>query len=164
MTTMTAPSGALGTSPIRGQATVQCTSCGTSAVPYEPFCAHCGTRVAVGARGTPPADVAATRSLQLALLAILATVLMGGLGVGVIYLVSDAARLTEAAIGLELSRFLVVGALAVLAIRSGVRGIRRTADGVLRRRGWAIAGIVLAGFFGLLVTGSFAAVLWIDLA
>jgi len=54
-------------------------------------------------------------------------------------------------------RFLVVGSLVVLAIRSGVRGLRDTRDGQLRRRGWAVAGIVLASIFGLLVTLSLLA-------
>ena len=137
---------------------VRCTSCGTAAVAREPFCAHCGSRVAFAvSRGTRPADLAATRSLQLAVLAVAVNILIGGVSFGVVYLVADAARLTEAALGLEAMRFLVVGSLVVLAIRSGVRGLRDTRDGQLRRRGWAVAGIVLASIFGLLVTLSLLA-------
>ena len=134
-----------------------CTSCGTRAgSPREPFCAHCGSRVAVSVK-SGVASLAATRSLQFALLAVLTNILVGGASFGVVYLLSDAARLTEAALGLEALRFLIVGALLAVAIRYGVVGIRQTRDGMLRRRGWAIAGIVVAGFYGLLVAGSLAA-------
>ena len=138
-------------------AIVACSACGTRAADsLEPFCAHCGSRVAVSARGKV-ASIAATRSLQFALLAVATNILVGGTSFGVIYLLSDAARLTEAAVGLEAMRFLIVGILLVLAIRSGVRGLRQTRDGVLKRRPWAIAGIVISGFYALLVAGSFAA-------
>lgn len=137
--------------------TSACSACGTRAAnALEPFCAHCGSRVAVSARGKV-ASIAATRSLQFALLAVATNILVGGTSFGVIYLLSDAARLTEAAVGLEAMRFLIVGVLLFLAIRNGVRGIRQTRDGVLKRRAWAIAGIVISGFYALLVTGSFAA-------
>jgi hypothetical protein len=137
---------------------VRCASCGTTADSREPFCAHCGSRVAIApASGKRPAALAATRSLQFALLAVGVNIVLGGLAFGVVYLVADAARLTEAALGLEVMRFLVVAALAALAIRFGIRGLRETRDGQLRRRGWAIAGIVLASCFGLLVTLSLAA-------
>lgn len=137
---------------------LRCASCGTAANVREPFCAHCGARVAIAVpRGKRPVDLAATRSLQLALLAVVVNIVLGGLAFGVVYLVADAARLTEAALGLEAMRFLVVGSLVFLAIRSGVRGLRDTRDGMLRRRGWAIAGIVVASAFGLLVTFSLVA-------
>ena len=137
-------------------AALVCSSCGTRAATREPFCAHCGSRVAVPVE-SGMASVAATRSLQLALLVVGANVLVGGATFGVVFLVADAARLTEAALGLELLRFLVIGSLVVLAIRAGIRGIRETSDGRLRRRSWAIAGISVAGFFGLLVTLSLVA-------
>jgi hypothetical protein len=136
---------------------VACSACGTRAADTrEPFCAHCGSRVTSTVRGGV-ASVAATRSLQFALLAVLTNILVGGVSFGVVYLLSDAARLTEAALGLEAMRFLVVGTVLFLAIRAGIRGIRQTRDGVLKRRAWAIAGIVIAGFYALLVGGSFAA-------
>jgi hypothetical protein len=136
---------------------VACSACGTRAGSrLEPFCAHCGSRVAVAAR-TGVASIAATRSLQFALLAVATNILVGGASFGVVYLLSDAARLTEAALGLEALRLLLVGAIIVVAIRFGVQGIRQTRDGMLRRRGWAIAGIVVAGFYGLLVGLSFTA-------
>lgn len=137
-------------------AALTCSSCGTRAATREPFCAHCGSRVAVPVEAGM-ASVAATRSLQLALLVVVANVLVGGATFGVVFLVSDAARLNEAALGLEVLRFLVVGSLVTLAIRAGIRGVRETRDGRLRRRGWAIAGICVASFFGLLVTLSLAA-------
>jgi len=137
---------------------IRCTSCGTTADAHEPFCAHCGARVAVIATpGKRPADVASTRSLQLAVLAVVVNIVLGGLAFGVVYLVTDAARLTEAALALEVMRFLVVGSLVALAIRSGVIGIRRTRDGRLRRRAWAVAGIIVAAGFGLLVAFSLTA-------
>jgi|GEM_PF-1160726 hypothetical protein len=134
-----------------------CSACGTRAgAPREPFCAHCGSRVSIAVRGGV-ASLAATRALQYAVLGVLANILVGGASFGVVYLLSDAARLTEAALGLELLRFVIVGTLLALAIRSGIRGLRQTRDGMLRRRGWAIAGIVVAGVWALLVTGSLTA-------
>ena len=135
---------------------VSCTTCGTAATDREPYCAHCGARVVLASRGGP-ASVAATRSLQFALLVVLTNILVGGMSFGVVYLVADAARLTEAAVGLEGMRLLLVGALVVLAIRRGVQGLRETRDGLLRRRGWAVAAIVISSIWGLLVTLSFAA-------
>jgi primosomal protein N' len=50
--------------------TISCFSCGTHTRSREPFCAHCGSRVAVPVKaGT--ASVAATRSLQFAALGVL---------------------------------------------------------------------------------------------
>lgn len=130
--------------------------CGTRAATREPFCAHCGRRVAVPTAGGL-ASVAATRALQFAVIVVIANAIVGGATFAVVYLVSDAARLTEAALGLELLRLLVIGSLVATAIRFGIRGLRETADGRLRRRGWAIAGLVVAGFFGLLVALSVTA-------
>ena len=143
--------------PASRSASIACSACGTAAVnPREPFCAHCGTRVASVVRGGV-ASVAATRSLQFALLAVLTNILVGGASFGVVYLLSDAARLTEAALGLEAMRLLIVGTVIVLAIRSGIRGLKQTRDGALKRRPWAVAGIVISGFYALLVSGSFGA-------
>ena len=144
-------------------ATSACSACGTHAAnPREPFCAHCGTRVSVAVR-SGIASIAATRSLQFALLAVFTNILVGGASFGVVYLLSDAARLTEAALGLEVLRFVIVGVVLGLAIRSGIRGLKQTRDGALKRRSWAIAGIVISGFYALLVGGSFAATAAISL-
>lgn len=135
---------------------ISCTTCGTAASGREPYCAHCGARVVLASR-QGPASVAATRTLQLALLVVLINILVGGMSFGVVYLVADAANLNEAALGLEGMRLLLVGALVWLTIRRGILGLRETRDGALRRRGWAIAGIVISSIWGLLVTLSFAA-------
>jgi hypothetical protein len=100
--------------------------------------------------------VAATRSLQFAFLVIAANVVIGGLTFAAVFVVSDAARLIDAALFLEAIKLIAVGALATASIRFGARGIRDTADGMLRRRGWAIAGIAISACFALLVTLSFA--------
>lgn len=134
---------------------VACVACGASASASEPFCAHCGSRVVIAAEGRRPADVAATRSLQLAGLLLAANAAIGTLTLGVVVLVSDAARLMEAALALEGIKLLVVAALATASIRFGVRGLRSTADGMLRRRGWAIAGLVISSCFSVLVVLSF---------
>jgi hypothetical protein len=141
-----------------------CTACGTraGALP-EPFCAHCGSRVSVVVRAGV-ASIAATRSLQFAGLAVLANIFVGGATFGVVYLLSDASRLTAGALGLEALRLLIVGTLVVVAIRYGLKGLRQTRDGMLRRRAWAILGIVVAGFYALLVSGSFAATALLYLA
>lgn len=135
-----------------------CSSCGRGADAREPFCSHCGSRVAVvGRPGKRLASLHATRALQLAVLVVVANILLGGVSFGVVYLVADAARLTEAALGLEAMRWLAIVALAVLAIRAGVRGIRDTADGTLGRRAWAVLGISVAGLWALLVSASLVA-------
>ncbi|TXK19805.1 hypothetical protein [Homoserinibacter sp. GY 40078] len=143
---------------------VACARCGSAAVPDEPFCAHCGTRVAITASGRRPADVAATRSLQFAALVVAANAVVGTLTFAAVYLVSDAARLADGALALEGIKLLVVGVLATASIRYGVRGIRETADGALRRRGWAVAGIVISSFFAVLVLASFSLVLLLAVA
>jgi hypothetical protein len=121
-----------------------------------PFCAHCGSRVSLSVK-SGIASIAATRSVQFAALAVLTNILVGGASFGVVYLLQDAARLTEAAVGLEAVRFIIVGTLLAIAIRYGIRGLKQTRDGVLRRRAWAIVGLVIAGLYSLLILGSFAA-------
>lgn len=148
-----------GTTIERVRAGVSCPRCRASSDPGEPFCSHCGARVVVMRAGRAPADVTATRSLQFAALVVLANTVIGALTFGVVFLVSDAARLTEAALFLEGIKLLVVGVLATTAIRLGVRGIRDTAAGGLRGRGRAVAGIVISSIFALLVLLSFSAVL-----
>jgi ribosomal protein L37E len=158
--TVAYPTTGLGTPQLeipRVESPLACTSCGTRAGSLrEPFCAHCGSRVSIPVRAGI-ASIAATRSLQFAALAVITNILVGGAAFGVVYLLQDAARLTEAAVGLEALRFLLVGVILAIAIRSGVRGLKQTRDGMLRRRAWAILGLVVAGFYALLVTGSFVA-------
>ncbi|PZQ88329.1 MAG: hypothetical protein DI534_12825 [Leifsonia xyli] len=144
-----------GTTIERARRGLACASCRTPASAAEPFCAHCGARVVIASRGRRPADVAATRSLQFAMLLVGANVVVGALTLGVVMLVSDAARLMEAALFLEGIKLLVVAALATTSIRLGIRGIRQTADGMLRRRGWAVAGIVISSILAVLVSLSF---------
>lgn len=148
-----------GTTVERVRAGVACPRCRAASDVDEPFCAHCGARVVIRTRGRRSADVAATRSLQLALLVAVANLVIGGLTFAAVYLVSDAARLSEAALALEAIKLVAVWALAGASIRFGVRGIRDTADGMLRRRGWAVAGIAISACFALLVTLSFALML-----
>ena len=138
-------------------APLACSTCGTHAADNrEPFCAHCGSRVAVPA-ASGIASIAATRALQFAVLVVVGNILVGGASFGIVYLLSDSLRLTEGALGLEALRFLIVGSLIAITVRYGVRGLAQTRDGALRRRAWAIIAIVVAGFFGVLITGSFAA-------
>ncbi|QEO09835.1 hypothetical protein [Protaetiibacter larvae] len=148
-----------GTTTERVRRGIACGRCGRASAADEPFCAHCGARVVILAPGRRPADVAATRSLQFAGLAMLANSIVGSAAFAVVFLVSDAARLNEAALFLQGVTLLVVGVLSAAAIRFGIRGLRNTADGRLRRRGWAVTGIVVAGGLVMLVAMSFAAVL-----
>jgi hypothetical protein len=149
-----------GTTVERVRGGLACPACLAPSALDEPFCAHCGARVVIRARaGRRPADVAATRSLQFALLVVAANLIVGGLTFAAVFLVSDAARLVDAALFLEAIKLIAVGALATASIRFGIRGIRDTADGMLRRRGWAVAGLAIAACFALLVTLSFALVL-----
>lgn len=138
---------------------VTCLSCKSQADGAEPFCAHCGSRIAMATRAGRPADVAATRSLQFGLLVVLANLIVGGAGFGVVLLVSDATRFTDAALAMDALKFVVVGVLAIVAIRYGRQGVRETADGALARRSWAIAGIVIGSVFLTLVTLSLVATL-----
>lgn len=138
-------------------AIVACSACGTHAAnPREPFCAHCGSRVSAAVRGGA-ASIAATRALQFALLAVATNIVVGGAAFGVVYLLADAARVTEAALGLEAMRFLLVGTVLALAIRAGIRGLAQTRDGVLKRRAWAVAALVISGWYALLVAASLVA-------
>jgi hypothetical protein len=146
----------LGTTVERVRGGLACPVCRAPSALDEPFCAHCGARVAFDRTGRRPADVAATRSLQFASLVVAANLVIGGLSLAAVALVSDAARLTEAALALEGIKLLAVLVLAIASVRFGVRGIRDTADGRLRRRGWAVAGIAISSCFALLVVLSFA--------
>jgi len=84
-----------------------------------------------------------------------ANLVIGALTLGVVMLVADAARLLDAALFLEGIKLLVVATLATSSVRFGIRGIRETADGMLRRRGWAVAGVVISAIFAVLVSLSF---------
>lgn len=151
-------------SPQRDTTSPACSSCGTfAATPSEPFCAHCGSRVAVPVKGGT-ASLAATRALQFTALGVIANILVGGASFGVVYLLSDAARLTEAALTLEALRLVIVGALLGVAIGQGVRGLRQTRDGMLRRRPWAIIAIVVSSGYALLITLSFLATAYLTLS
>lgn len=143
--------------PQRETVPLTCPACrARAASPREPFCAHCGSRLSLTVRGGI-ASLAATRALQFALAGVVANILIGGTSFGVVFLLSDAARLTQGALGLEALRFIVVGTVLAIAIRYGVRGLAQTRDGALTRRAWAITAIVVASFLGLLITGSFVA-------
>ncbi|RQP08732.1 MAG: hypothetical protein EAS51_13680 [Microbacteriaceae bacterium] len=164
--TVAAPStlAAFGSAVERARRGIACAACGASASASDLFCSRCGSRVVVAREGRRPADVAATRSLQLGLAVVVANAVIGTLTLGVVVLVSDAARLMEAALFLEAIKLLVVAALATASIRFGVRGLRETADGMLRRRGWAVAGLVISSCFAVLVVLSFVLTLVLALA
>jgi hypothetical protein len=104
-----------------------------------------------------PTSVASTRSLRLGAFVIVANVLLAFASIAVLFFLSDAAHLLQTAVALDAVKFVVVGGLAVAAIRSGVLGLRETAHGRARRRGFAITGIVIGGVFGVLATVSLAA-------
>jgi hypothetical protein len=104
-----------------------------------------------------PTSVASTRSLRYGAFVIVANVLLATASIAALLFLVDATRLTQAALVLDGIKFLVVGGLCAAAIHSGVRGLRETADGNLRRRGWAIAGIVIGSVFGVLTAGSLVA-------
>lgn len=138
---------------------VTCLTCKSAADVREPFCAHCGTRIsladAVGKKR--PADLAATRALQFGLVVVLANVVIGGIALGVVMLSSDASRFGDIALALDVLKFVVIGSLSIIAIRYGLRGMRATRDGQLRRRGWAIGGVIIGITFATLVTLSMLA-------
>ena len=110
-----------------------------------------------------PTSVASTRSLRFGALVIVANVLLAAASIAALFFIVDSARLPETAVLLDSVKFLVVGGLAAAAIRSGVLGLRETADGSLRRRGWAIAGIAIGSVFGLLTAGSLVATMTLAL-
>jgi len=101
-----------------------------------------------------PTSVASTRSLRYGAFVIVANTLLATASIAVLLFLSDA---SQTALLLDASKFLVVGALAAAAIRSGVIGLRETAGGSQRRRGWAIAGIVIGSVFGFLTAASLVA-------
>ena len=132
-----------------------CTLCGARLAPSSAYCSHCGAAHAVATdRKGRPVDLAATRSLQLAILVIVANIVVGALALGVVMVSSDTKNLVTAALGLELLHFLVVGGLVAATISYGVRGIRETRDGRLGRRNWAVLSIVVSSLVGVVLAGS----------
>lgn len=135
-----------------------CALCGARIAQSSAYCSHCGAAHAVATdRKGRPVDLAATRSLQLAILVIVANIVVGALALGVVVLTSDTKNLVSAALGLELLHFLVVGGLVAATISYGVRGIRETRDGRLGRRNWAVLSIVVSSLVGLVLAGSLTA-------
>jgi len=134
-----------------------CALCGARLAPSSAYCSTCGAAHAV------PAD-AATRSLQLAILVIVANIVVGALALGVVVLTSDTKNLVNAALALEVLHFLVVGGLAAASISYGVRGIRETRGGRLGRRNWAVLSIVVSGLVGVVLAGSLTATFLMFLA
>jgi hypothetical protein len=137
---------------------LSCTHCGARVSLSNAFCSSCGAMnvVSVDRKGRP-VDLAATRSLQLAVLVIVANIVVGALGLGIVMISSDSTHLITAALGVELLHFVVVGSLVAATIRAGVRGIRETRDGRLQRRNWAVLSIVIASLVGLVLAGSLTA-------
>jgi len=135
-----------------------CALCGARIAPSSAYCSHCGAAHAVATdRKGRPVDLAATRSLQLAILVIVANIVVGAFALGIVVLTSDTKNLVNAAMALELLHFLVVGALAAASIRYGVRGIRETRNGRLARRNWAVLSIVVSGLVGVVLACSLTA-------
>ena len=97
---------------------------------------------------------ASTRSLQFGGLVIAVDVVLAAASIAVLYFLVVPIGFAVLLDGLK---FAVVGSLAALAVRSGILGLRETAGGALTRRRWAIVGIVIGGFFGVLVASSFVA-------
>ncbi|GAA2086400.1 hypothetical protein GCM10009840_25020 [Pseudolysinimonas kribbensis] len=103
--------------------------------------------------------MATRRTIQFGALTILANIVVGAAGFGVVYAVSDASRLLFAAMVLEALHVIVVGALAAQTLRFGIRAVRLTRDGRTRMSVWGVIGIVLAALVLLTLVLSFAAVL-----
>lgn len=105
-----------------------------------------------------------TRSLQFGAMVVGVDVVLATVSVAVLYLFADPVHVHQIAVLLDGAKFAVVGSLAGLAIRSGIRGLHETAGGRLTRRRWAIAGIAIGAFFGMLVAMSFVATTVMTLA
>jgi hypothetical protein len=135
-----------------------CEHCGARTSLSDAYCAHCGNAMTVPTdRKGRPYDLAATRSLHLAILVIVANIVVGALALGIVVVSSDATNLITAALGLELLHFVVVGSLVAATISYGVRGIRETRGGALGRRNWAVLSIVVSGLVGIVLAGSLTA-------
>ena len=143
---------------------LSCAHCGARVALSNAYCSRCGAANAVSVdRKGRPVDLAATRSLQLAILVIVANIIVGALALGVL-VTSGAQNLAIAGLGLELLHFLVVGGLVAATISYGVRGIRETRGGQLGRRNWAVLSIVVSSLVGLVLAGSLTATFLMFLA
>jgi hypothetical protein len=144
---------------------LSCAHCGARVALSNAYCSSCGAANAVSTdRKGRPVDLAATRSLQLAVLVIVANIVVGALALGIVMVSSDTKNLVTAALGLELLHFIVVGGLVAATISYGVRGIRETRGGYLGRRNWAVLSIVVSSLVGLVLMGSLTATFLMFLA
>ena len=135
-----------------------CAHCGARLALSSAYCSRCGAANALPTdRKGRPVDLAATRSLQLAVLVIVANIVVGAIALGVVVVSSDTKNLVTAALGLELLHFLVIGGLVAATISYGVRGIRETRGGRLGRRNWAVLSIVVSSLVGIVLAGSLTA-------
>ena len=143
---------------------LSCAHCGARVAISNAYCARCGAANAVSVdRKGRPVDLAATRSLQLAILVIVANIVVGALALGVLVM-SGAQNLAITGLGLALLQFVVVGGLVAATISYGVRGIRETRGGRLKRRNWAVLSIVVSSLVGLVLAGSLTATFMMYLA
>jgi hypothetical protein len=133
-----------------------CGRCGAGAVPGSRFCSACGTPVASAAPA--PLDVATRLSIRFAVLTIVANIVVGAAGFGIVYLVSGSPQLLSAALLLEGLHAVVVGSLVALTLRYGVRALRLSRDGRTRLSPWTVLSVVVAGLVGISVVGSLLAV------
>jgi hypothetical protein len=131
-----------------------CARCGLGAAAGTRFCSACGTAIAAD-RAVAPHDLAARRTVQLGALTIIANIVVGAAGFGVVYMMSDAPRLLLAATVLEALQMVIVGTLAASTLRFGVRAVRLTRDGRTRVSPWSILGIIVAIAVLLSTIGSF---------
>lgn len=136
---------------------LSCAHCGARVALSNAYCSTCGSANAAPVdRKDRPVDLAATRSLQLAILVIVSNIVVGALALGTL-VTSGAQNLAATGLGLELLHFVVVGGLVAATIRTGVRGIRETANGRLGRRNWAVLSIVVSSLVGIVLLGSLTA-------
>ena len=137
---------------------LSCAHCGARVALSNAYCSRCGAENSVHVdRSGRPVDLAATRSLQLAVLVIVANIVIGALALGIVMVSNDSTHLVTAALGLEILHFVVVGGLVAATIRVGVRGIRETRGGRLGRRNWAVVSVVIASLVGVVLVGSLTA-------
>jgi hypothetical protein len=120
-----------------------CARCGLGAAAGTRFCSACGTAFAANSV-TAPLDLATRRTVQLGALTIIANIVVGAATFGVVYTVSGSPRYITAALLLEALHLLVVGALAMVTLRSGVRAIRQSRDGRTRLSPWTVLTVVVA--------------------
>jgi hypothetical protein len=137
---------------------LSCAHCGARVALNNAYCSTCGSANAVSVdRKGRPVDLAATRSLQLAILVIVTNIVVGAISLGIVMVSSDTKNLITAALGLELLHFMVVGGLVAATISYGVRGIRETSNGRLGRRNWAVLSVVVSSLVGIVLLGSLTA-------